>query len=69
MNPTHIKTAMTLVGIFAGAAMLMPELVKYQAALSALSAMLLAWAHGKRPGDMTEKQATEAVSKKVESEK
>lgn len=52
MNPATIKTLMSLVGVLAGAAMLVPDLLPYQSALSALSAGLLAWAHGKRPGDM-----------------
>jgi hypothetical protein len=43
---------MSLVGIVAGAAVFVPQLLPYQAALSALSAGLLAWAHGKRPGDL-----------------
>lgn len=51
MTPTTVKTAMSLVGILAGAAIFVPQLLPYQAALSALSAGLLAWAHGKRPGD------------------
>jgi hypothetical protein len=51
MTPATIKTLMSLVGVLAGAAMLVPQLVPYQAALSALSAGLLAWAHGRRPGD------------------
>jgi hypothetical protein len=69
MNPNTAKTIMTLVGIALGAAMLVPQLVQYQAALSALSAGLLAWAHGKRPGDMNEAQITEVVAQKVEAEK
>jgi hypothetical protein len=67
MDATTIKTLMTLVGIVAGAAMLVPQLVQYQAALSALSAGLLAWAHGKRPGDVTESQTAE-VQKRKEDE-
>lgn len=51
MSPTTIKTIMSLLGVVAGAAMLVPQLLPYQSALSALSAGLLAWAHGKRPGD------------------
>jgi hypothetical protein len=65
MNPTTIKTLMSLVGTIAAAAMLVPQMLPYQAALSALSAGLLAWAHGKRPGDASARR-TEGLKAEIE---
>jgi hypothetical protein len=68
MNPAQTKTLLTLLVALCGALALVPQLQAYQAAFTFFAGALGGWAHGKRPGDMSDKDIEAAVSKRVEKE-